>query len=453
MTSLYAAPPAADPYEVVIAGGGVAALETLLALHALANGRVRTRLVAPNAEFRNPALSVAEPFGVVDPPSWDLASVARAHGAIAVDDTIAAVDGAARTVTTGSGDELSFDALVLATGARRVPALAGALTFSGPDDVRALAGVLREAEKGAIGSIAFAVPRGITWTLPAYELALLTATHLAARGIRDVEISVATPERSPLSLFGRRSSDMIAGLLRDAGIALRSAPPARVENGSLVLADGDLVAADRVVALPRLEALAIAGVPRAADGFIPTDLHGEVEGLPGVFAAGDATWYPVKQGGIAAQQADAVAAAVAARAGAPVVARSFRPVMRGALLTGTGVQYLRERPRSPEGDPSPNALWWPPAKIAGRYLGPYLAGDETNGGELEDLSSAHAGSERETAELAFEAADADAGWGDYGSALRWLSVAERLGLVLPSEYAAKREQWRDACAGLSVAHR
>jgi sulfide:quinone oxidoreductase len=342
---------------------------------------------------------------------------------------------------------------VLATGARRVPALAGAITFSGPDDVHALAGVLREAETGAVRSIAFAVPRGVTWTLPAYELALLTAAHLAARGVRNVEISVVTPERSPLSLFGRRSSDMIAGLLRDAGIALRSVSPARVENGALVLEDGDLVAADRIVALPRLEAPAIAGVPRAADGFIPTDLHGEVEGLQGVFAAGDATWYPVKQGGIAAQQADAVAAAVAARAGAPVAARSFRPVLRGALLTGTGVQYLRERPRSPDGDPSPDALWWPPAKIAGRYLGPYLAGAETNpsGGPLEDLSSAHAGSERETLGLAFEAADADAGWGDYGSALRWLSVAERLGLVLPSEYAAKREQWRDLQAGLPLA--
>ena len=432
-----------DPFEVVIAGGGVAALETVLALHALAPGRTRTRLVAPNREFVNPALSVAAPFGTADQPRWKVADVARDNGAVAIVDTIVAVDPDGRAAETASGERLPYDALVLTMGARRTVALEGALTFTGPRDVEAFRRLLQEAESGELDSIAFAVPRGSAWTLPAYELALMTATHLAARRVRGTQITIATPERTPLGIFGRRTSDAVAALLRDAGIALVTVPPERVAPGTLVLADGGEIEADRVVALPRLEAPEIAGIPRASDGFIPTDLHGRVDGLEGVYAAGDATWYPVKQGGIASQQADVVAAAIAASAGAAVVARRFRPVLRGALLTGEGVEYLRD------GGPSDAAPWWPPAKIAGRYLGPFLAGEAASS-SLETVAPAHVGAEMETLAMALDAADA--GWGDYGSALRWLSVAERLGVALPESYAVKREAWRDALSVPSITH-
>ena len=70
------------------------------------------------------------------------------------------------------------------------------------------------------------------------------------------------------------------------------------------------VAAERVVSLPRLEGLRILGIPQDDDGFIGTDLSGRVRGLEDVYAAGDITDYPVKQGGIATQQADAVAATI-----------------------------------------------------------------------------------------------------------------------------------------------
>ena len=60
-------------------------------------------------------------------------------------------------------------------------------------------------------------------------------------------------------------------------------------------------------------------------GFLPTDEHGRVGGTVGVYAAGDATSFPIKQGGIAAQQADAVAECIAAGAGAPLETTPFRP--------------------------------------------------------------------------------------------------------------------------------
>ena len=93
-----------------------------------------------------------------------------------------------------------------------------------------------------------------------------------------------------------------------------------------------------------------------------------------VWAAGDAIAFPVKQGGLAAQQADAVAEAIAARAGADVRPQPFRPVLRGVLLTGRGQAWMRSAPGGGgEGEAERRALFWPPTKIAGRYISPYLA--------------------------------------------------------------------------------
>jgi sulfide:quinone oxidoreductase len=135
------------------------------------------------------------------------------------------------------------------------------------------------------------------------------------------------------------------------------------------------LAVDRVVTLPRLAGPRLRGIPCGRDGFIHTDAYGRVDALDGVFAAGDATAFPVKQGGLAAQQADAVAEAIAASAGADIEPQPFRPVLRGVLLTGGSPRYLRSDISGAAGDDSTVArepLWWPPNKLCGRYLAPYL---------------------------------------------------------------------------------
>ena len=71
--------------------------------------------------------------------------------------------------------------------------------------------------------------------------------------------------------------------------------------------------------------------------------------------------------------ADAIAEAIAARAGAPITPEPYRPVLRGALLTGAQPRYLHAGPGSGPGEISERPLWWPPSKIAARHLGPYLA--------------------------------------------------------------------------------
>ena len=65
-------------------------------------------------------------------------------------------------------------------------------------------------------------------------------------------------------------------------------------------------------------------------------------GCEAVYAAGDATDFPIKQGGLATQQADAVASAIAARPGAPVTPQPFEPVLRGMLLTEDHPIWLRD---------------------------------------------------------------------------------------------------------------
>jgi sulfide:quinone oxidoreductase len=131
--------------------------------------------------------------------------------------------------------------------------------------------------------------------------------------------------------------------------------------------------ADRVVALPRLEGPLVEGIPQNGQGFVQVDGHGLVRGLDDVWAAGDMTDFPVKQGGLAAQQAEAAAESIAAFAGAAVEPRPFAPVLRGLLLTGLLPRFIRGESEGQEASFDTEPLWWPPAKIVGRYLAPFLA--------------------------------------------------------------------------------
>jgi sulfide:quinone oxidoreductase len=254
-----------------------------------------------------------------------------------------------------------------------VEAVPGALAFRGHLDQRRVGLLVEEYAEGVLRRLVFAVPEGEAWTLPAYELALMTRTSLAARNVSGVEIQVVTSEDEPLGIFGEQASRAVVDLLAQADIGVKTgARPVRFESGVLHLAGGEEVATDRVVALPRLEGPRFAGLPSDDRGFIPTDDHGLVAGLEDVYAAGDATAFPIKQGGLATQQADAVAEAIAARLGAALDPQPFRPVLRGLLMTGSTARYL-------EGGQSEarRALWSPQSKVFGRYLLPYLGVEES----------------------------------------------------------------------------
>ena len=358
-----------SPAEVLIVGGGVAALETLMALRDLAGDRVRVTLVAGEPDFVYRPMAVAEPFGLGEARRYPLRRVVEDFGAGLVQAGVAAVDAPARRVVLRSGDTLGYDTLVLAPGARMLPAFEAALTFSGPGSAAAMRTLLDDLEEGRARRIAFVAPTITGWTLPLYELALLTARHARDRGLQP-ELALVTPEPRPLALFGDRASTAVAEMLVAAGIEFTGASHVEpVEDGVRLLPSGRTLSAARLVALPLVRGPQLDGVPSEPDfGFVPVDRHGRVDGLDGVYAAGDATNYPVKQGGLAAQQADAVAEHVAARHGARLEPSPFRPVLRGMLFAGGPDRYLRAGDDAVAAQP----LWWPPTKIAGRYLAPYV---------------------------------------------------------------------------------
>lgn len=452
--------PSARPLCVLVAGAGVAGLEALLALRALAGSRVDVTLLAPESEFRYRQLSVAAPFERGTPVGFNIDEITRDLGAHHRRGELASVDVDAHIARTRAGTEISYDLLLLATGIGTIDSLPGALIFRGFDEAEPFRDILAGVEAGEISRLAFAVPKRAAWPLPAYELALMTAEHV--RGSEDrPELMLVTSESRPLEVFGRRASDAVGDLLRLAGVEfVGGREVVAFECGRLALERREALAFDAVVALPEPAPLAIEGVPRdLTSGFIPTNSFGEVIGAPDLLAAGDATWFPVKQGGLAAQQADTAARTIAERAGASVLAEPFRPVLRGALMTSWGPRYLR---RGPDGDSiaARSLLWWPPAKVAGRYLAPYLAqlsGDPSQAiASFRDLdppptddptviSTGH----EDAVALALASAQADADEREFGRAVRWLKIAEDLDLKLPAGFEAKRVAWRSLAGGAS----
>ena len=440
---------------ILIAGAGVAGLEALIALRHHLGGMVHIELLDPASAFAYRPMSVAEPFDEGSVRRFDLMKIAIDHGADHRCDGLASVDAERHIARTSNGWELSYDRLVVAVGGRPRNVIPGALTFRGPEDAAAFAKLLGDVEAGTIRRVIFALPVGVLWSLPLYELALMTAEHLHRRGVGGVSLEIATPEAVPLKAFGRRAGERFGELLAERGISVRPAvAPRSFEAGALALADGSTIPADRVVALARPTGPWIPGLPHDAEGFIPTDRYGAVPGAPDVYAAGDGTTFPIKQGGIAAQQADVVAAAIAAGLGAPVSADPFRPVLRGLLLDGRTPRYLRGEPRGERTahvEVSLGALWWPPSKIAAPHLAPYLADPqphmasdtplaerpERNGRDEDEVEAEH----HEVAELNLALADHNARWGEYRLALRCLDAVEMLEGKLPPGYAAKRRDW------------
>src|SRR6478735_3021423 len=132
--------------HVVIAGGGVAALETLMALRDLAGDRVAITLIAPDPNFVYRPMKVAEPFSLGHARDYALADVARDHGARFIHDSVAEVEPERQVVRCGSGVDVPYDHLVVATGAKAVPAFQHALTFGADPAERKLHGLLADLE-------------------------------------------------------------------------------------------------------------------------------------------------------------------------------------------------------------------------------------------------------------------------------------------------------------------
>lgn len=379
---------ASGPRRVVIAGGGFAAVEALLALRALLGERVAVTLISASDRFAFRPAATLEPFepSAEQEHSYDLAEIAADASAQFHRDRLEAVAPGDRNVRLASGVNVPYDSLILALGARARVAIPGALTFRDQRDVPHMRELLEEMHAGALSRIVFAVPSGCAWPLPLFELAMLTAADASERGL-EIEVSIVSPEVTPLELFGEQASRAVRRLLERRGVRFLggSVPASVAHDGALQLHFGGTVRADRVVAVPQLRGPKVTGVPSRWWGFVPVDAEGRVEGLADVYAAGDMTAFPVKQGGLAAQQADVIARVIAAEEGVPVsIPPTVEPshLLQAQLLGGELPLALRAELAA---DGAPDAAHRDsPAiplssalplheKVAGRHLRNYLA--------------------------------------------------------------------------------
>jgi sulfide:quinone oxidoreductase len=265
---------------------------------------------------------------------------------------VATVDAERRRLVLESGERLAYDHLIVATGSRMQWAVPGAVTFWGANEGQ-VSEVIAALRGGRLRRLVLTMPAGYSWALPLYELALFAVTELEKAGNGQTRVIVVTPEDMPLEVFGRRAAGQVDALLRERGVeVVTAAHPMRFEQGRLRVAPAREIDADAVISMPRFEGRPPDGIPHDSEGFVGVDEHGGVIGLERVYAIGDITTFPVKQGALATQQADTVAEAVAAAAGAAIEPKPFDPVLRGVLFTGHQPRYLYGRPTGGHGETS-----------------------------------------------------------------------------------------------------
>lgn len=362
--------------RVIIVGGGVAALESTLALHDLAGELVDLTVLAPNDQFFYRPMSVREPFAFGAAKRYPVQPILDETNAKLVADGLSFIDPDNQIAHTNGEAELPYDVLVLAMGAKAHPRYGHAITIEAARMDETLHGIVQDVEQGYIKSLAFVAPARMPWQLPMYELALMTAGRAYDMNV-DLAVTIVTPEDAPLAIFGSGASTGVAAILERAKIQCINSAYAEVPKpGEVVINPGGRsLHVDRVIALPELFGPSVRGIPLSENGFVRVNQYGQVPDVGPIYAAGDVTNFAIKHGGISSQQADVVAESIAALAGAPLTPKPFNPVIHGMLLTDSKPVYLTAHIAGGHGFSSEitdTPTWSPPAKIAAKYLAPVL---------------------------------------------------------------------------------
>jgi sulfide:quinone oxidoreductase len=336
----------------------------MLALNAISYSGADVHLFSPDPRFTLRPLSVSSGFGRRGLLTYDLANLTETARAGFHNLSVSEVDVASRSLRLSDGTGFDYDYLIASPGTKPVPAVPGAVTYWGPAGNESVSEAVEELRGRDGVKVVVTVPDGGSWPLPLYELALMIADQLAPAAA----VTIVTPEGAPLGLFGEASAERVAAVLDDWNITTRlETSPAEFRDGALSTSDGERIEADLAIALPLLTGRRIPGLPSDGQGFIPVDEYGRIEGHEREYAAGDVISFPVKFGGLAAEQADIVAAAIAADAWREPKPQPLSPVYRGSLVTPDGTIGL-----GAGSDDSTPYAWDPSGKIVGKFLTPFL---------------------------------------------------------------------------------
>jgi sulfide:quinone oxidoreductase len=394
--------PSSDTPSVTIVGGGTAALEALLAARAALGPAAGLRLIAPERAFRYRPIDPEAPLRPVRERSLRIADITAEADADWVVDRVALIDERGGTVLTRDGDTLPFEYLLIAAGARSSPALYQGELWVRGGDPGFLDEIIDQLADQRARSVAVVIPRGARWPLPAYELALVLAWSSAGTG---AQVMLATAELAPLAALGADASRVVRRELDDAGVDLiagvevvdapRDGPGARrrdpaadvilvgeepapatdplmgapTDSARIRIGEGRRMRFDRLISLPTTRGPLLDGVAMDAAGFIEVDATLRVRGSRRIWAAGACLAATFEHSALAACQADAavavIAAEIAGRDGAGVQPDADQVV--GILLSGQRDAWLAENPAGTR-EPSTRCLWWPPGRAVGRLL-------------------------------------------------------------------------------------
>ncbi len=361
--------------HVVIAGGGIAGLEAVLALRHLTGSHLRITLVSSEPEFTYLPQLVEEPFTMQPALRRDLRAAMSELDVEFVLGRVAGVDGSGHRLLVDGREPIGYDQLIVCMGGKRTSAYEGVPTLHGAQmGIDSIDSLLRESAASESPRLVLIVPPGVTWSLPIYEFAFMARRRAEELGVR-VAIDVYTPEPAPLAVFGVEGSTEVASRLLGRGIRVHNRSRVEAQGNELVIHPGGRhIHAGRALALPNIAGPGVPGLPSDARGFIPTDEFGRVRDEEDVYAAGDGVTFPLKQGGLSCAEADAAVEHIAMRHGLLQDAHPFRPVLRAKLLTGADSLFLRHDVAggAGEGAASSDPLWHPAIKVGGRYLAAWL---------------------------------------------------------------------------------
>jgi hypothetical protein len=152
----------------VICGGGIAGIEGLLRARRLAGDEIALTLLSPGERLAIRPLAVYGPCGATGARFYPLARIAADSRATWIRDHLERVDVDARTLSTAGGRELSYDAVLVAAGARESPSYEHVETFSDGHAEIWFRETMAAIERKEVGSVAFVIPDGPRWPVPLY---------------------------------------------------------------------------------------------------------------------------------------------------------------------------------------------------------------------------------------------------------------------------------------------